>query len=53
MQAVISEVVALFGNLLEPYSFCAFMSLGLLLGTGAAARLLTVVQDVGPMWRRS
>ena len=53
MEAVTSEVVALGKSLMDPFSFCVFVSLGLFLTTGAAAHLLTVIQDLGPMRRNS
>ena len=53
MQAVISEVVAVGRNLMDPFPFFVAVGLGLLLATGTAARLLTAIQDFTPMRRTS
>ncbi len=53
MEAVISEVVAVGRNLIDPFPFFVAVGLGLFLATGAAARLLTAIENCTPMRRTS
>jgi hypothetical protein len=53
MEAVINGAVAFGMDLMGPFAVCVSAALGLFLATGAAARLLTMIEDLTPIRRNS